>query len=303
MLNRNVRKRGFTLIELLVVITIIAILIALLLPAVQQAREAARRTQCKNNLKQLALGAHNYHDAYNQFPPGSITSNNASWSVMLLPYIDERPLYLQIQTAGYFNNPGMPAINYTNAAQPNEASLEVFRCPSETTTATAGITNYLGNWGAGSTAFPSILTNGLQDGGGMFIQNGRIRIRDVKDGTTNTALIGECVGTNPISTPPAGPTHYLWGGTTIQAHCGGSNKPINTATQNDVDGPPVNVDGGALCTFASNHEAGAQFALVDGSVKFINQAINYVNTHQNSTQGTFQNFLDRRDGRVVDLGG
>jgi prepilin-type N-terminal cleavage/methylation domain-containing protein len=296
MLNRSVRKRGFTLIELLVVITIIAILIALLLPAVQQAREAARRTQCKNNLKQLALGAHNYHDAYNQFPPGRISSNNASWGVFLLPYIDERPLYLQIQSAGFFNT-GMPAVNYTNAAQPNEATLEVFRCPSETTAATSGVTNYLGNWGAGSLAAPSILTNGDADGGGMFITNGRVRIRDVKDGTTNTALIGECVGTNPISTPATGPTHYLWGGLTIQADCGGSNTPINTATQNDVDGPAND----ALSTFGSNHEAGAQFALVDGSVRFINQAINYVNTHLNSTQGTFQNFLVRRDGRVVNI--
>lgn len=297
MLNRNVRKRGFTLIELLVVITIIAILIALLLPAVQQAREAARRTQCKNNLKNLALGAHNYHDAYNQFPPGTISSNNASWGVFLLPYIDERPLYLQIQNAGYFNAPGMPAVNYSNAAQPNEATMEIFRCPSETTTATSGVTNYLGNWGAGSLAAPSILTNGLNDGGGMFVNNGRVRIRDVKDGTTNTAYIGECVGTLPLPVVATGPTHYLWGGLSIQSHCGGSHRPINTATQSDADGPANN----ATSTFASNHEAGAQFALVDGSVRFINQAINYVNTNQNSTQGTFQNFLDRRDGRVVNI--
>jgi len=300
MLNRNVRKRGFTLIELLVVITIIAILIALLLPAVQQAREAARRTQCKNNLKNIALAAHNYHDAYNQFPPGRISSNNASWSVFLLPYIDEKPLYLQIQAAGYFNAPGLPAIDYSDAQQANEFSLEVFRCPSETTSTTAGVTNYLGNWGAGSTQYPSILSTGDNDGGGMMVTNGRVRIRDVRDGTTNTAYIGECVGfVNP--SPGNTPTHYLWGGLTIQANCGGSNFPINTATQNDPDGPPIGSDGGAISTFASNHEAGAQFALVDGSVRFINQAINYSNTHQNSTQGTFQNFLDRRDGRVVNI--
>src|SRR5581483_8700238 len=96
-------KKGFTLIELLVVIAIIAILIALLLPAVQQAREAARRTQCKNNLKQLGLALHNYHDNFNTFPPGGVNGTAATsnyqgwgWSIMLLPQIDQAPLYNQI---------------------------------------------------------------------------------------------------------------------------------------------------------------------------------------------------------------
>ncbi len=109
------RRRAFTLIELLVVIAIIAILIALLLPAVQQAREAARRTQCKNNLKQLALALHNYHDVFNTFPPGSVlpqagnttpyppaSHNNPmartagwTWSAFILPYIDQAPMYNQ----------------------------------------------------------------------------------------------------------------------------------------------------------------------------------------------------------------
>src|SRR4051812_6730319 len=93
-------KRGFTLIELLVVIAIIAVLIALLLPAVQQAREAARRSQCKNNLKQIGLALHNYHDTANTLPPGWIgdpTGSNAGnrwgWGTMILPYLDQAPLY------------------------------------------------------------------------------------------------------------------------------------------------------------------------------------------------------------------
>ena len=292
MLNRNVRKRGFTLIELLVVITIIAILIALLLPAVQQAREAARRTQCKNNLKQLALGAHNYHDAYSQFPPARISSNSASWGVFLLPYIDERPLYNQIagKAPAPFNVDffavGMPAVNYTNPAQPNEAALEVFRCPSEGTQNTAGISNYLGSWGAGGIANPNLEGFPDTDGGGMFVTNGRVRMRDVKDGTSNTAYIGETVGSLGSSTVP---THYLWGGLTVPTHCGDSQEPINTAAQN----LPV------ISNFASNHEAGSQFALVDGSVKFINDSIDYNQSNVNSTQGTYQNFLDRRDGYLV----
>src|SRR5579859_7854071 len=99
---RNLLKRkGFTLIELLVVIAIIAVLVALLLPAVQQAREAARRSQCKNNLKQFGLALHNYHDAYKMFPPGGDAqswgnSNWLNWQAKILPFIDQGPLYNQI---------------------------------------------------------------------------------------------------------------------------------------------------------------------------------------------------------------
>src|ERR1700709_2477916 len=91
MLTRN-RRTGFTLIELLVVIAIIAVLIALLLPAVQQAREAARRSQCKNNLKQLGLAMHNYHDTYKVFPTAS-GGNGFSPHARILPYVDQAPLY------------------------------------------------------------------------------------------------------------------------------------------------------------------------------------------------------------------
>ena len=104
--RRNAVARGFTLVELLVVIAIIAVLIALLLPAVQQAREAARRTQCKNNLKQIGLALHNYHDNYNALPPGWIGVTNGGpdiyglngwgWASRILPQIDQSPLYNQL---------------------------------------------------------------------------------------------------------------------------------------------------------------------------------------------------------------
>src|SRR5512138_2911325 len=91
-MRRNVR--GFTLIELLVVIAIIGVLVSLLLPAVQQAREAARRSQCKNNLKQVGLALHNYHDSFNQFPPASIApGHSANAWVFILPYADQAPVY------------------------------------------------------------------------------------------------------------------------------------------------------------------------------------------------------------------
>ena len=97
---RSRRTRGFTLIELLVVIAIIAVLIALLLPAVQQACEAARRSQCKNNLKQLGLGMHNYHDVYNVFPVGQHNCCWGTWMVPILPYIEQAPLFQLYQNSG-----------------------------------------------------------------------------------------------------------------------------------------------------------------------------------------------------------
>jgi len=126
-LNMSIRKRGFTLIELLVVIAIIAILIALLLPAVQQAREAARRTQCKNNLKQLGLAMHNYHDTTNVFPFG-FDARETLWSAMILPQIEQTNLYntlvWQEGTIGNWNYAGGPN---TKACA---TVVEAFRCPS-----------------------------------------------------------------------------------------------------------------------------------------------------------------------------
>jgi prepilin-type N-terminal cleavage/methylation domain-containing protein len=118
------RRRGFTLIELLVVIAIIAVLIALLLPAVQQAREAARRSQCKNNMKQLGLAMHNYHDTLTVFPMGVLTDDRPNWRVFLLPYLDQAPLYntLQINAGGFFaHSPAGPPLGLCRqyrAAQP-----------------------------------------------------------------------------------------------------------------------------------------------------------------------------------------
>ncbi len=140
---------GFTLIELLVVIAIIAILIALLLPAVQQAREAARRTQCKNNLKQLGLALHNYHDVMKQFPPGFVDQlssaatasgaavaattqdGNWGWGSYTLPYIDQAPLYNLLNVG---NRTLLQAANdTTNGGRRGlQTPLEAFRCPSDT---------------------------------------------------------------------------------------------------------------------------------------------------------------------------
>ncbi len=138
------RRTGFTLIELLVVIAIIAILIALLLPAVQQAREAARRSQCKNNLKQLALGLHNYHDTHRSFPVGIMRSDNGSvqcnavaWSGMILPFVDQAPLCNSINWNAFgpnFTGTTLATAQWNDSDGPMEMALSktlpVFRCPS-----------------------------------------------------------------------------------------------------------------------------------------------------------------------------
>ena len=136
------RSKAFTLIELLVVIAIIAVLIALLLPAVQQAREAARRSQCKNNLKQLGLALHNYHETYNTFPFGQVITNSFSATSQLLPYLDQAPLYYTID----FSKPYNDLVN--NAARLTEIPL--LRCPSDVPNImpqNGGATNYMANKG------------------------------------------------------------------------------------------------------------------------------------------------------------
>ncbi|MFO1001243.1 MAG: DUF1559 domain-containing protein [Planctomycetaceae bacterium] len=193
MLSIHRKSRGFTLIELLVVIAIIAILIALLLPAVQQAREAARRTQCKNNLKQIGLALHNYHDVANCFPFGmGGTGIKYSAISQLLPQMEQANLYASID----FNK------QITDVANNNARLMELpaFRCPSDlqnSSPTAGGAINYFPNKGA------SIRWQDTAADGVMFYQS-CIRFRDITDGTSNTAAFSERIvsdGSNGIVTP------------------------------------------------------------------------------------------------------
>ena len=202
------RRRGFTLIELLVVIAIIAVLIALLLPAVQQAREAARRTQCRNNLKQLGLAMHNYASTNGGLPMAKNTSAGAGLTqfpaqARILPFIDMANLYQQINW------------NLSNTDPSNLAAwsmtVPAFRCASDADGMQAvagGRSNYYTNYGTIiGNGLPSLVVGGTNYGmpfpDGLFYQDSFVRIGDILDGSSNTAMMSERMlgdGSNAIST-------------------------------------------------------------------------------------------------------
>ena len=286
------KKRGFTLIELLVVIAIIAILIALLLPAVQQAREAARRSTCKNNLKQLGLGLHNYHDRYRMFPPGGMTlGNQLSWCVMILSDIDQGPLFKQFSSG----TPNFSTPTYTSFNQYGSTRIPVLLCPSAIGTneytnlpaeySSTGnqtyTTHYYGVMGpiginpitgvAYSTDTTQLTTQGGYANSGLLFDNSRTSFRDITDGTSNTFLLGEMsyakdaqgnintgyrIWTNGAQSPQMGSCKNILSTNRInyQAYNGSSN--LNSIS------------------FGSNHTGGCQFLMGDGSVRFVSENVN-----------------------------
>ncbi|MES2791910.1 MAG: DUF1559 domain-containing protein [Planctomycetota bacterium] len=207
-------RKAFTLIELLVVIAIIAVLIALLLPAVQQAREAARRSQCKNNMKQLGLAMHNYHDTLTVFPMGVLTDDRPNWRVFILPYLDQAPLYntLQLNGGGYFAHaPVGPPAGFSQNPVLRGLFLPVYACPSSTNASFTNSTQYsyqgmtIHYAGiSGATPDPAgrtnVCTGDLLCSSSSSCKNGMItpfssrRSRDCTDGMSNTLLVGEQSG-------------------------------------------------------------------------------------------------------------
>jgi prepilin-type N-terminal cleavage/methylation domain-containing protein/prepilin-type processing-associated H-X9-DG protein len=199
-------RTGFTLIELLVVIAIIAVLVSLLLPAVQQAREAARRSQCKNNLKQIGLAMNNYHESFDVFPPGRIvnpvSANGHCFSAYahLLPFLDQGPLYQMID----FNaNPDGPPAGNPDVIVTAQ-NLPVLQCPSDFNVvlqAGFGVHNYPMNTG---TTFPVSLNNPSKVPiTGIFFENSNVRFSKITDGSSQTVCFSETVKADP-----SGPTTW-----------------------------------------------------------------------------------------------
>lgn len=285
---RSRSPRGFTLIELLVVIAIIAILIALLLPAVQQAREAARRSQCKNNLKQLGLAMHNYHDVFNVFPVGQHNCCWGTWMVAILPYIDQAPLY-QL----YVNSGGSDATGPRYSSAPNTTlvttkRLTVLTCPSDKDSRPFGnITshNYVVNFG--NTVYSQTTVNGVPFRSAPFGNLRAFGFRDVTDGTSTTLLMAEVLQGNGSDL-----RGFSWWGdasqfTTYQTP--NSNVPDRIYTLSYCNNQPqmnlpCDVSTTANPTMfgsRSSHVGGVQVIMCDGSSKFVSQNID-LNTWRDS---------------------
>jgi len=292
------RRSAFTLIELLVVIAIIAILIALLLPAVQQAREAARRTQCKNNLKQWGLAVHNYHDTFNRLPIGgmgytnsaTLIANNLSMHVLMLPYLEQANLYSQFNFSVHYDtapNLALKAQSFDGMFCPSARELN--RKDSSSTTSPNWTIHYYGVAGpkgpkpAPLTGNYLITGNTTTDHGGfaqsgMFFGNSKVGFKDVIDGLSNTLAMGEVSGERNPGTGWS-ESYRAWtqgasanGGGGAQYSCKNIARQMNrysgwqgsvaTRLFNDV-------------SFSSQHTGGCQFLLGDGSVKFLSENIDF----------------------------
>lgn len=283
---------GFTLIELLVVIAIIAILIALILPAVQQAREAARRTQCRNNLMQLGLAIHNYDMSFERLPPGTVNPNgpivnaasgyHMSWTVQILPLMDQ---------AGVFSHINFDAGAYADEnADVRSIQLGTLTCPSdykfrfqpEGVKGVVYASSYAGVFSGMETAIDA-------ENNGLLFLNSGVTFREIRDGSSNTLLLGEKI--NPRFSTDLG---WLSGTSATLRHTG---VPINrgwdvvnyfSRTETEPTRAPSETATGG---FSSQHTGGAMFLLADGAVQFLSDSID---------ESLYSHLGDRQDMELIE---
>lgn len=316
--NASDRRTGFTLVELLVVIAIIGVLIALLLPAVQQAREAARRMSCTNNMKQMGLALHNYHDTHLVFPPGllhpnpaavtgsvattfpySLWANGYGWGKFILPYMEQNAIHDALAS--------VPVWTVTEA----QIVITAYQCPSDPSPdlnqfyypdfylARGGLpddqrlakSNYVANHGT-ALARPS----GGNFGNGASGLHSRFQFRDFTDGTSNTIYLAERDGVRKsslTSTSPAGGAIWIGapkitiGGSFAHNHCAFPGSATDATTR------PINARSGMVLSqdvASSQHVGGVNVTLVDGSVHFLSENVSWESVSA---------LAKRADGQVI----
>jgi len=291
-------RRAFTLIELLVVIAIIGVMVALLLVAVQSTREAARRMQCQNKLKQIGLALHNFVGRENRLPSGWDTSTilNSSgtgwaWSVAILRELEQEPFYQQVVTTSEnFSKP--PAVNQTT-----QTPLSAYLCPSDIGSGVAtfngisggwayGRSNYVGIYGASSISKSSTSVGG----GGVFFRNSKTRFSSITDGLSNTFFVGERRAEGRRGQWLIGGEGYWCGvvtftlqGVSFIVGDASSDSPMNV-----LEPPAMQED--RRKAFGSPHPGGAHFLLGDGAVRFAADSISEI---------TYRNLANIADGQAI----
>jgi prepilin-type N-terminal cleavage/methylation domain-containing protein/prepilin-type processing-associated H-X9-DG protein len=287
---RGLSRQGFTLIELLVVIAIIAVLIGLLVPAVQKVREAANRMSCSNNLKQIGLALHNYHDSQGSFPPAYIELNpltdRATWQMLTLPYTEQDNLFRTYDptqsTGGGRNNFFINQTKLKLFKCPSDADLPPKRYPPDLTIGPWALGNYLCNNGLGPMLSDYRPANSVTRPG-VFMVNSKTRIADITDGTSNTMFVSEC-----INVPGTGNQEDWRGNLTYpensQFHW---NNTPNSSTPDWLrnvlcvsipEAPCIGTHTAFnnrrnIISARSRHPGGVQVLLGDGSVRFVTNNI------------------------------